>query len=359
MRPSIRDDLKHHYLPIGALGLINQLANIYVYYQILLKNRPLWPTRKLQYNSYNKLLCCAALLVVLGFDITSLSRLRRWELIVNVVGDLAIFTQAIILEAVSIDLGYKPPRKGMTVSNRQGDSTINSETSTLHGDQPPPPYSKDPEKGDATIDYEGEVSSANKECIPDREAVESKYGTDKSSSTGLEMIGSSLTRAETCTETKIETTTTEKVEPDTGINVAGFVFYLVFQIPAAILVSTGIVAQLAQSLPAAWTQVDHMKPIIIVFILFIAVTVVTTCVCIVRLGRRPRPSDAGTIAKSKPGYMDYILMGHAVLSFFIVSFDKWILAALAEDLIGTKHILDASHLAIPYIVLSKLPALAL
>ncbi|KAI0513089.1 hypothetical protein F5B22DRAFT_271526 [Xylaria bambusicola] len=367
MQPSVRDDLQHYYLPIGVLGLVNQVVNIYIYSQFLMGNCPLWPRRELQHKSYNKLLCIGAMVFVVAYDSTSLSRLHRWELIVSVVGNLIIFLNFIIMVCFS---GSSKHREAMR-AKAASDPRTDAETPTPQGDEPPPPYSKDPEKGDAIVSDPAQTSELGNEHIPDQEIGCPEYPAPETSGAETRPAGSSSTPEEAekgvtsslptqiQADTKAEVSAIASLQSAGQIDLGGFIFYLVFQIPGTALLLTGLVGQLTLILPDAWASIDHIRPIIIIFGIFIATTLLVTLFYIVRLNRQPASSDEVSIAKRKGDYLDHLLKGVLFFNFFLVSFDEWLLAALGNDITGAKHILSDGGLPLVYLFLSKLPALAL
>ncbi|KAI1309580.1 hypothetical protein F5Y03DRAFT_65853 [Xylaria venustula] len=369
MQPSISDNLQHYYLPIGVLGLANQFINIYIYCQCLLGNRPLLPSRKLRLKGYNTFLCCAIVVFILGFDIASLRRLHRWELIASVVANLIISLNNLAMVIAAMRLVHDELKKAEdAVSGHAGadaDGT-SSETTTLHGDEPPPPYSKDPEIGDAVTNDQRKVPSHQApsheiNCTSDRGVGLPEHPTSGESRTQTQATESSSTLAEKKKEAtdfptaQSQAETKEKIE----LSTSGFVFFVVFQLPGAALLFASLVSQLTHHLPAGWSTIDHIRPIIIIQGIFVVGTALATIAGLVRVRRAPAPSCGGSTARKRSQYLGCLFMGGAGLNFCLIMFDKLVLAALAGDIGGAKHILSDGGLPLVYMILTKLPALAL
>ncbi|KAI0451868.1 hypothetical protein F5B21DRAFT_516404 [Xylaria acuta] len=300
---------------------------MYTYLVFITGCRPLWLGRLIQHTSYSTTLCCVVMIFVLGFDSTSSSRLGRWELITSDIGNLAFFLSYLLIAALSADLG---PR---------ADADGTSQTATVHEDQPPPSYSEDPEKGEmmkiGALEY-----LVNQMPSKEVEVMES-FPSPMTAQEGVANLPP--VRARTRTQSQAETRA----------------LYLIFNMPGSILIFTGRVGQLAHNLPADWVHIGQIRSTIITFSILLVVTVLDTLVRLLRLMREPAPSDKELILRKGNNYSDCVLQCGIVLSFFIVSFDKWLLAALAGDITGAKHILSDGGLPLVYMLITKLPALAL
>ncbi|KAI8948478.1 hypothetical protein F4801DRAFT_556635 [Xylaria longipes] len=371
--PSIRDDLQHYYLPIGVLGLVNQVVNLYIYLVFIAGRRPLWPCRAIQRRGYSAILCCVVMTFVLGFDSASSSRLERWELITSVVGNLVLFLSYLVIAALSV--GHSQAKQAKAEPGPQADADGTSQTATAY-EEPPPSYSEDPERGEASIDDKTQASNLGLSYTPDHEFIEApEYPVNQMPSKENELMESSSTplmaqedltnpppvqtQAQTQTRsqalTKALALALAQKEPDTSATS----YYLIFNIQGSILVLTGLVGQLAHNLPADWVHMGQIRSIIIAFSMLLAATAVGTLVRLHRLMRGQAWSDKGLVLLKSNNYSYCLLQGAIALSFIIVSFDKWLLAALANDITGTRHILSDAGLPLVYMVITKLPALAL
>ncbi|KAI0105051.1 hypothetical protein GGR51DRAFT_572092 [Nemania sp. FL0031] len=281
------------------------------------------------------------MLSVLGHGIASLSRLRRWELIVGVVGNLTILMGYILtatrLARPSIE-DYDAAQANID-SRQQGDAAVDSETPTLQGDEPPPPYSKDPEAG-VTIDpecpaYSKVVKDKTKNCqIYHRAKI---FGIKVFGATGQLLV----VFLRWLLFNKNPPPRQAETETETESPIAMDIVYC-FGIPGVALVLAGVVGQLKYSLLVGWSQIDGIYPIIIVLspfppFIFLLTFIYTVCF----------PME------------DCFREGSIAFTFLLVLFDKFFIAALVDDMVGTKHILDDGGLTLSYIILSKLPALAL
>ncbi|KAI0968916.1 hypothetical protein F4678DRAFT_441944 [Xylaria arbuscula] len=360
MQSSTPVSLHHYYLPIGALGLANQFINIYIYTQFLLGNRPLLPSRKLRFKHYNTFLCCAVAAIVLGFDIASLHRLQRWELITSVVANLLIFMNNLAMVLGAMIVVYDELKKAEEAVSGHVDADTSSEMTTLHGDEPPPPYSKDPEIGDMVTNDQEQASSHEINCTSDRGVELPDYPTNGESSTQAQVAESSSTLVEKKKEVTSSPTAQSQAETKDKVelNISGFVVFMVFQLPGAALLFATLVGLLGQYLPVGWSTIDHIRPIIIIQGIFIVVTILATIVSLVNVRRLPAPSKGEQMTRKRSQYLGRLFMGGIGLNFCLVMFDKLILAALAGDIGGAKHILSDGGLPLVYMILTKLPALA-
>jgi hypothetical protein len=246
------------------------------------------------------------------------------------------------------------------------DATGSSEKATVHDDQPPPPYSKDPEKGETITDNQKPASNHEIEHISDQEIrapVYTAYEMPLRDAMEIES-GSTLTTAQTVVtnssiQTQTQTGTEARVQSQIDKDEGAALYYLISNFPGAVLVFTGLVGQLAHNLPAGWADKGPIPPTIIAFSLLMVATVLFTLFWLLRIRAKKLPSDTESVAKKRSKYINCLLLCAVVLSFFVVSFDQWILAALGEDGTGTKHILSDGGLPLAYMIVTKLPALAL
>lgn len=205
-----------------------------------------------------------------------------------------------------------PDTRDKADSSQRNDAAIGSQTPALQEDEAPPPYSKDPKKGETTVNGEAQPSDLRKEYITDRSVRDPECPSDDRLAAGIETIASSSTpkmaedeTTDACSvrskaDANSQSTEIAMVQPDVELDIGGFICHSIFDIPGAALVSTGLIGQLARSLPAGWTEIAHVRPIIIVFSIFITATVFATFVCVIRLLRGPTPSDEYAIARERP-----------------------------------------------------------
>ncbi|KAI0205602.1 hypothetical protein F4808DRAFT_409661 [Astrocystis sublimbata] len=376
MQSSIQDDIKHYYLPIGVLGLINQLANAYIYIVLITRHRPLWPGRRIHHQGYSAALSFVTMVFVLGFDSTSASRLSQWELIASVVGNLILFLSFIGMTAASVsdNEANATPVKAVPSLPSEADNTLRDVT--VHEDQPPPPppYSKDdPNKVETTICDEPRASSRRIPCAPKDEAsaplddpISTMHAKDADALGAL--CGHAAVQDDVHDPSSViqaftpnDAETLAKVRASKASDTKVILFYLIFNVPGLVLVFAGLVGQLAHNLPAGWeSHPSHIRDIVIAFNVLLAATLLSTSVWCYRM-RQDKATLNNTESKETKrfGRVDCFMFSVIALDFCIVSFDQWLLAALADDITGARHILSDGGMPLVYALITKLPVLAL
>ena len=367
IQPSISDDVVNYHLPIGLLGFVNQIVNIYVYLSVTCGRRPLQPTRTIRHSRYTTRLCCIIIVFILGFDSLSMSHLDRWELTTTVAGNLVLF-----ISFIGVALGglwHCESKQAEAGSGPQiGADEASSTTTTMHEDLPPPPYSEDLESGHTVIDDKTQASNLVPPYVSSQEIVgATENPSNKPPSREADMTDSlsiSTTLKEDTTEphttqtqaqSDIQAQAKAQKETDTG----AALYMLISNMPGTIPLFAGLAGHLAHNLPADWADSDQIQTIVFAHSILLGATVLGMAVWLLRLAcGRPR-TDEEVALQSKLGWKDCIFHCSMIFSFFIVSFNNWLLAGLVDDITGAKHLLSYHCLPLVYMLVTKLPALAI
>ncbi|KAI1738736.1 hypothetical protein F4680DRAFT_166354 [Xylaria scruposa] len=341
MQPSIPDDLYHYYLPIATLGLSNQIANAYVYIVLVTGRRPLMPSRSIQHTNYSITLCCGVIIFTLCVDSARISRLDRWELMISVVGNLVLFLSYLVIARSSSDDKHTMQVKADPGPQANADGT--SRTALVH---------ENPDRGEMVIDDKTQASTLGVPCILDHKVV----GAPESPVTQIQSEG-----AETQIHARSQTESTALVQTKKATETGATLHYFIFNMPGLIFVLTGLVSRPTHNLPEDWVHGGQIHSIIIITVsILLAATVLGTLMQLFRFMREQVPSNKEFMLKKGHNYSDCVLQCSAALAFFIVSFDKCFPAALAGDITdNTWQILGDENLPLVYMLITKLPALAL
>lgn len=345
------DDLQKYHLPIGLLGFINQLANFYVLLSFTCARRPLWPWRPIQHQGYSTFICCVVMILVIGFDADSISHLDHWELITSVVGNMVL-----LISFIGIALGGCHSQTSQVAAAGPQANAVESPQSIGLNERRETGYSRDLERCDIVLDDKGNTLDISKSGSSESKILGvPENPANRTSTKDVDAMGS-LSTSTTIREEPTELPPPRKA-PDTDTGAA--LYMLIFNMPGTILVFVGLVGHLARDLPADWRGISQLRSIVITFSIFLVGTVLCIIASALRAVMREEEASDELVPKKSHTWKDSVFLGSIILSFFVVSFDKWLLAALTGDINGTKHILSGGGLPLVYMILTKLPALAL
>lgn len=364
------DDIRKYHLPIGALGLLNQFLNLYVLLSFTCARRPLWPWHPIRHRRYSNGLCTITMILVLGFDFNSISHLHRWELTTSVVGNMILLLSyiGVALGGLNSQLDKEAAAgagAGAGAGLGPGPQVNTVEVETPHivvadadADQrnPPPPYSQDPERCDAALD--DAKNQAPRPAVSESDVVGvPENPANRTATKAVDGMGSLSTSTTIREEPPASRPVQKPSNADTDTGAA--LYMLLAVLPWTIIVFVGLVGHLCRDLPADWHGVSHVRSIVITFSFCLIFTVLGMAASALRAIRREEEADVEVGQKKRYTWKDSVFLGSIVLSFFVVSFDKWLVAALVGDIGGTKHILSDGALPLVYMIVTKLPALAL
>ena len=337
-------DLRNYHLPIGGLGFLNQLIHFYVLILIICGQRPLSPWRPIQHPKYTTWLCCILMICIVAFDCDSLSHLHNWQHITSVVGNMILF-----LSFVGVTLGALHQPKPNGVTGPQADAVAVDERQEPH-------HSEDLEKC-ATLTEEPTTSPDTPNNWPlDADVVGVPENPANRTTVKQTPVVDTMSTSTTIRD-DLPTPTPNPNKSESDLDNSALIFMVAFKGPPIIIIFAGIVGQLTQNLPSDWRHSHQIRSIVIAFSVLLGGTVLITVASnLISLMSSWRKTGEPKNRKWK----DTVLLCIIFLSFFMVAFDKFLLAALAHDVSGARHIVSHGRVPLAYMIVTNvIPALAL